>query len=80
MKSNVSNKGEGTRERKKTSQPFVCVGLAALNVGCNSRPSSSCEIFAIWSLLKTFFYKKTYGKTFAENRLFLGVLEHDAKV
>ena len=38
------------------------------------------EIFAFWFLLKTFFYKKTYAKTFAENRPFLDVLEHDAKV
>jgi len=43
-------------------------------------PSLAGEIFCILVLFKNIFYKKTYAKTFAENRPFLGVLEHDAKV
>ena len=36
--------------------------------------------FCILVPFENIFYKKTYAKTFAENRPFLGVLEHDAKV
>ena len=38
------------------------------------------KFFAFWSPLKTFFYKKTYAKTFVENRPFLCILGHDAEV
>ena len=36
--------------------------------------------FSIFVPFENIFYKKTPAKTFAENRPFLGVLGHDAKV
>jgi len=38
------------------------------------------EIFAFWSLLKTFFTKRHMPKRLLKIDHFLGVLEHEAKV
>ena len=61
--------------------------LHASNEAIKNGKKNGCAMgsFRLWNfcILNPFennFYKKTYVKTFSENRPFLGVLEHDAEV
>jgi len=65
-----------------TYEAAGCVPMACqcMHGGGSSSSPRAGRNFCILIPFENIFYKKTYTKTFAENRPFLGVLGHDAEV